>query len=214
MTLRDYARGLVEVAAARHVLPENVDIARCRPPYNSGPITKWPSPLEMKRLTKKREADSIFSSTVGWLTADGRPSMAGDFGRYTMGAIARAFSEGRKRGEAPDSPAKRKDKFWRDVRKVGLAVAGIANEFVRTHNEVEERVKSVLPTLEINQGESQQILIKRWEEKDPTIAAAFQERSNLEKRDSLQPYRPHYDAATKPKQPCLPLGTKLHTASI
>lgn len=180
MTLRDYARGLVEVAAARKALPKDVDLKRCRPPYHSPIITKWPAPLEVKRLTEREKANSIFSSTVGWIGKDGRPSMAGDFGRYTMGGVARAFSENPKVGKAPDSPGQRKQKFWQEVRKVNPSLARLANQLLRAHQEFTKRTNSVPPRIAVNKGDTLEILIGGWDEKDPTIAAALAKASDLE----------------------------------
>ena len=182
MTLRDYARGLVEVAAARNVLPTQVDLARCRPPYRSPPITEWPSLLEVKRVTNDKEADRIFSSTVGWINEDGRRGMAGDFGRYTMGGIAYAFSEHPRQGDAPDSPARRKAGFWQEARSISASITTLGSRLLRSHEELTTRKEKVLPRIEISEGESPEMVIKRWDEKDPGIATAFQEFADIEAR--------------------------------
>jgi hypothetical protein len=196
MTLRDYARGLVEVAAARNVLPSDVDLARCRPPYRSQPITKWPSALEVKRLTKEKEADSIFASTVGWINDDGRPGMAGDFGRYAMGGIAHAFSEQPREGDVPDSPARRKSAFWQEVHSISPSMAALADQLLQSNEELTARKNKVLPRIEINKGESLEIVIKRWDEKDPGIAAAFSELADVAARFTASlpdPVRQRYE---------------------
>ena len=73
--LRDYARGIVELAAHNGVLPKSVDISRARPPYGS-PIPKLSvSEAHAKRAAKKAGNDAILSSCSGF---------TGDFGTYTL----------------------------------------------------------------------------------------------------------------------------------
>jgi len=185
MTLRDYARGVVEVAAARNVLPTGVDLVRCRPPYRSPLITKWPSAVEVKRLTEERQANRIFSSTVGWVNEDSRPTMAGDFGRYTMSGIGRAFSERPKEGkegEVPDSPARRKSAFWQEVCSIKPSMAALVNRLLRAHEELTARKNNLLLGIEIKEGDSPEIVFKRWNEEDPGIGAAISEFADVEAR--------------------------------
>ena len=71
--LRDYARGIVELAAHNGCLSHEVDVAKCRPPYQSG---NWPLDIPTKEEAEDRSAyDSIRSSVMSM----------GDFGRYVMG---------------------------------------------------------------------------------------------------------------------------------
>lgn len=197
MTLRDYARGLIEVAAARNVLPNDVDLVRCRPPYPSSPITDWPSLFEVKRLAKEKEAASILWSTVGWIKEDGRPGMAGDFGRYTMGAIAYAFSERPRDGEAPELPAMRKSAFWQEVRSINPSTAALVDQLLVSHDELTRRKNNTVPRIAINKGETLEVVIRHWDEKDPGIAAAFGEFADIEARFTANvpaPLRRRYEA--------------------
>jgi hypothetical protein len=76
--IRDHARGIIELAAHRGVLPEKVDLSKARPPYQSD----WPLEEVSAELVEEykedypsgRFTDSIVSSTVN----------DGDFARYVI----------------------------------------------------------------------------------------------------------------------------------
>ncbi|MCZ8163810.1 MAG: hypothetical protein O9315_17560 [Beijerinckiaceae bacterium] len=76
--IRDHARGIIELAAHRGVLPEKVDLTKARPPYQSDwPLEEVPAELveEYKQdYPGGRYTDSIVSSTVN----------DGDFARYVI----------------------------------------------------------------------------------------------------------------------------------
>jgi hypothetical protein len=86
--LRDYARGVIEVALHRQ-LDLEIDIARVRPPYKS----EWPSNVPSKEELDKffeektkqtklnnRNFSTIRNSILGW----GDYSFLGDFGQYVI----------------------------------------------------------------------------------------------------------------------------------
>ena len=76
--IRDYARGIIELARARDVLPATVDIARARPPYRSG----WPFKDVPKEIINKYVDDygrgTFRDAIVGSCVNDG------DFARYEI----------------------------------------------------------------------------------------------------------------------------------
>jgi len=76
--IRDHARGLVEYANARGVLPRSVDLLRVRPPYQSS----WPleevSESTIEQYVQKRERGSFRDAIVGSTVNDG------DFARYEI----------------------------------------------------------------------------------------------------------------------------------
>ena len=76
--LRDYARGVMEFALRKKLLPSNINVEFFRTPYRS----EWPleNPTEKKidDLVGKDKYSGIKSSLMGFL---------GDFGNYTMGCI-------------------------------------------------------------------------------------------------------------------------------
>lgn len=78
LLIRDYARGIVELAAHRRVLPATIDIAKARPPYSgSQPIEDVPEELietYTQDYGKGIFRDQIVSSAVN----------DGDFARYII----------------------------------------------------------------------------------------------------------------------------------
>ena len=75
LLLRDYARGIMEYGSFRNLLPNNIKIEYCRPPY----LSNWSfEPISREDLEKHlgKEYSSIKSSVLN-----------GDFGRYTMSTV-------------------------------------------------------------------------------------------------------------------------------
>jgi hypothetical protein len=188
MMLRDYARGLIEVASARGVLSSEVDLERCRPPYESPPITDWPSPVTVKAVTDEQRASSIFSSTVGWISKNGGADLAGDFGRYTMGIIRSAFSAEPRSNTGPASPGKQKSLFWDKVRKSAPNATRITNELLATDLKRKARRESFVPKIETKE-EPFEVTMRLWDEKDPEILmlSARVEELESELRSELTP---------------------------
>jgi hypothetical protein len=86
LLLRDYARGVVEVAIYRQ-LELGIDATRIKPPYKGKWLEYIPSEGDLKEHTKKleegadckdRSLSAIKSSVLGW------GSMLGDFARYEV----------------------------------------------------------------------------------------------------------------------------------
>lgn len=76
--LRDYARGVLEYALHRDLLPNGVDVEKFRPPY----VSAWP--IENPTL---EEVDSIVEDKQhAWINRS-VTSGIGDFGRYTMRCV-------------------------------------------------------------------------------------------------------------------------------
>lgn len=71
LLLRDFARGIVELAISRDCLDESIVVENCRPPYKSDWPLENPPANEFNHYGNKIEY-SVFSD---------------DFGRYTMGSI-------------------------------------------------------------------------------------------------------------------------------
>ena len=76
--LRDYARGILELAIKRGVLPEAINPQLFRPPYKSPWPIENPSEEEIDRIIGDEEYSSIKDSIMG---------SPGDFGNYTMGYV-------------------------------------------------------------------------------------------------------------------------------
>lgn len=115
---RRYAQIIVNHAAFNKASIDAELISRSVPPYSSEPISDWPA---LEQIAPQSEnARSIFHSVVGFIGEkfDGKaPTMAGDFGRYTMGGIDSSFSEA-VRGELP--PLSRKDEIKQFADEVAI----------------------------------------------------------------------------------------------
>lgn len=76
--LRDYARGVLERALSKSVLPERIDHRSFRPPYSSAWPLDNPTKEEIDELTADEDYSDIKSSLMGF---------PGDFGNYTMSCV-------------------------------------------------------------------------------------------------------------------------------
>ena len=78
MLLRDYARGILELALHRKLLPDHVDAGLFRPPYESEWPLENPSEEEIDALVGDEERDHYgIKKSLTW----------GDFGKYTMSCV-------------------------------------------------------------------------------------------------------------------------------
>ena len=84
--IRDHARGIVELAHLRGVLPTSIDLARARPPYRSVPPEVVPEETIETYVQDypggRRFADDIVSSSIN----------DGDFARYVVDGAVDDFS--------------------------------------------------------------------------------------------------------------------------
>lgn len=99
---RRWGQLIVERATAREPALDAKLIARAKPPYASEPITEWPSLRDV--AVYKDKASSIVRSVVGSVSKlheSTSPGMAGDFGRYTMGAVGHNFSRSPRTSQPP-----------------------------------------------------------------------------------------------------------------
>lgn len=76
--LRDYARGILELAYSKDLLSTEINPDVFRPPYKSDWPIENPSKEEINRIVGDEFSSAIKSSVIGFL---------GDFGKYTMGCI-------------------------------------------------------------------------------------------------------------------------------
>ena len=76
--LRDYARGILELATERSALPEAINPQLFRPPYKSPWPIENPSKEEVDQIIGDEKYSSIKNSLMGF---------PGDFGNYTMGCV-------------------------------------------------------------------------------------------------------------------------------
>jgi hypothetical protein len=83
LLLRDYARGIVEISNANGVLPKEVQLEKCRPPYRSLRPRFTVSEDQLKRIAEKAGDDAIARSCESWI---------GDFARYKIEPRVSAFT--------------------------------------------------------------------------------------------------------------------------
>ncbi|KXG87610.1 hypothetical protein [Agrobacterium bohemicum] len=126
---RRYAQIIVDHAVFNSAGIDDKVVARAAPPYASEPIKDWP---RLEDVVEQREtARSIFGSVIGFVPArfDGRaPTMAGDFGRYTMGGISSSFSQEVRRGTPPPTREQEISVFWEQVDALGESATALHTE--------------------------------------------------------------------------------------
>lgn len=130
--LRDYARGIVEIAASRGHLGAGVQLAKCRPPYGSArPALR----ADRDKVTARAEsigATGIISSCYRGIA---------DFGRYTMEPVVHAFSNARLSG----SPPVRAEALYKRCKD---DLVGDRDHIARAFRLVEKVYKRQIPTLD------------------------------------------------------------------
>ena len=92
--LRDYARGVIEVALDREVMPPQVDLNLVRPPYSS----PWPVRIPSREALQRRAPEPAHRQL--WMSLDGPLA---DFANYTVGHAVSQF-------EAPNQAKRRRER--------------------------------------------------------------------------------------------------------
>jgi hypothetical protein len=87
LLLRDYARGVIELAASEGLLAAE-ELHRARPPYNTSP--PGPAPSE-EELNARYNASASDSQKNGYRTLQFSLGAAGDFARYIVGTNSNSF---------------------------------------------------------------------------------------------------------------------------
>lgn len=80
LTVRDYARAVVEFASERSLV--SLDMSKCRPPYKSSWPLKDVGNAEIEKLAKRAGGEQILHSALSW----------GDFARYEIEPLTRHFT--------------------------------------------------------------------------------------------------------------------------
>lgn len=141
--LRDYARGVVEVALRRSCLENGIDVAKTRPPYKS----QWPLEIPSKEELEKHgewyegmpdeqwALRAIYNSVLGH----------GDFARYIIGSDYGNLDWSSRELGKPRVPSKKElhDKFEGTLTEIQLKSWGDLNA-VRINADICKRVGSVL----------------------------------------------------------------------
>lgn len=135
--IRHYARGLIELAAARGVLADEIDLERARPPYASPPINDWPQERDLAAHIET--ASSIVSSVAGYYEAEEeRFSMPGDFGNYTMSAVGSTFYAEARSASPPRTRGQESGAYWASLALQGEDLADRAAEAFSAHTALQE----------------------------------------------------------------------------
>ena len=92
--LRDYARGVIEVALEREAMPPQVDLNLVRPPYSS----PWPVRIPSREALQRRAPEPTHLQL--WMSLDGPLA---DFANYTVGHAVSQF-------EAPNQKKRRRQR--------------------------------------------------------------------------------------------------------
>ncbi|MCQ8278028.1 hypothetical protein NFI95_06160 [Acetobacteraceae bacterium KSS8] len=105
MLARDYARGVIELAAAARVLDVGVVLARCRPPYGATAPTLTTSARKVDARAARLGAESITGSCYKGLA---------DFGRYTIESRVERFANAPLDGPRPETAKEAWKRFKQD----------------------------------------------------------------------------------------------------
>ncbi|TAY14055.1 hypothetical protein [Rhizobium leguminosarum] len=127
--VRRYAHLVVVHASLRGAALDAELVCRATPPYASSPIVEWPTLADLAPLHET--ARDIFSSVIGYLTEkDGekRPTMAGDFGRYTISGVDNRFSAETRGDNPPVSREMEIEQFWVDAEEFDPRAAKLRNQ--------------------------------------------------------------------------------------
>lgn len=104
--VRDYALGIIELAESRDLVPADVDVSLCKPPYLS------PRPIfritedQLKVVAEKAGSDEILRSSTGFM---------GDFAQYEIKSRVRSFLEISLTKDLPLTAEQRLAKFSQEV---------------------------------------------------------------------------------------------------
>lgn len=164
LRIRDYARGLVDIAKSQNRFPKGIDEKLAYPPYNSSPPKFNLTEDAIKKIAEKAGDNAILNSCTGFI---------GDFGIYEIDPGTRCFITVPLKKEMPLTAREKYDKF-----KQGFIEKNDA--YKRAFNEWEDakRSLSLLPILIIskeNDGSDKEIIRKRLEENGlPLIEVAVE----------------------------------------
>jgi hypothetical protein len=106
LLLRDYARGIVEISNANGVLPKDVQLEKCRPPYKSPRPRFTLSNDQLNAIVEKAGDDAIARSCGSGLA---------DFGRYEIEPRVTAFTTVPLSSPRPVSRQEQSERFEREV---------------------------------------------------------------------------------------------------
>ena len=104
--LRDSALGIIELAQLHKCLPSCVDLQKSRPPYGTKSIRLTVTEEALKKVADKTGDSEINRSCTGWI---------GDFGKYEIQPIVRAFLNVSMKRPEPFSSTEIHERFEQEV---------------------------------------------------------------------------------------------------
>lgn len=104
--LRDYAQGIIELAAFKNALPLSVNLETCQPPFKS------PRP---RLSVTEEQLDALAKKAGGERIKDSAASFIGDFAQYEIGSRTRRFLKVPLTRAVPLSARQKLARFRRDI---------------------------------------------------------------------------------------------------
>ncbi len=106
LVTRDYARGVIELAATAFALEARIDLVRCRPPYGAKPPVLNITEARVEARAEKRGASSILNSCYKGIA---------DFGRYILEHRVDRFAAAPLKGPRPLTSEEVGQRFHEDI---------------------------------------------------------------------------------------------------
>jgi len=124
LLLRDYARGIVECGLAAGHLPNDIDIAKCQPPYGASAPRFNVTETTLTQVADKAGDKAIERSCNGAL---------GDFGIYEIAPAVGHFSSISLKKSPPDSREAQFDRFEKEVIEIDPDRIATRDKLQRAH---------------------------------------------------------------------------------
>lgn len=195
LRIRDYARGLVDIAKSQNSLPKGINEKLAYPPYNSSPPKFNLTEDAIKKIAEKAGDNSILDSCTGFI---------GDFGIYEIDPGTRNFLTVPLTEKMPLTAREKYEKFKQEFIEKNDAYKQAFNEW-----EDAQRSLLLLPILILSKEKDEadkEAIKKRLEgESLPLIEAAEKKLLSLllksEKGRFKEEVKPYYDRSGKDNDP-------------
>lgn len=150
LLLRDYARGIIELALAKSCLPAEVTVEKCRPPYRSAPARLRISEETLRNTAGKAGDETILHSC---------DSFAGDFGTYEIKPRVGSFTAVTLKRPQPVSNRELFERFEAEVIDIDERRISAVKMFREKHF---QRLRLPFGGLNGNQGEEDTAELEKW----------------------------------------------------
>ena len=140
--LRDYARGVVEVAAERGALPARAELSLVRPPYSSPWPVRAPSLEQIERRAPWETHSTLHFSLTGAL---------GDFTNYSVNYAVQRFEAPNQRQRRRQRASQRRDAANDAARKIMVSLGAAETALPPSPGEESDSVDAFLASLNAKQ---------------------------------------------------------------